>query len=158
MFSKSFHVIGYLFLLILVAGNIFWTKRISNDIAAVKETIASATLSNGENDAPKPEVKTETPIEKKKIDITIDENGFSPNMIQVYSGEKLEISVTNNDKVAHTFEIKDLGINWKPIDPGKNAKITVENLPAESQTLNFVSNTGSDNNQAFEGIMMVLKK
>lgn len=157
MTNKFFSIASCAILLILVTGNIYWTKQIADDVAAIKET-AKITSNDGKNDAAKPEAKAAVPVEKNKIDLIIDESGFSPNMISVYSDEKLEISVTNNDKVARTFEIKDLGINWEPIEPGKTAKITVENLPAESQNLSFVSSDGSGDATTLEGIMMVLKK
>jgi len=91
--------------------------------------------------------------------ININADGFNPKGIQIYSGQKMELAVVNDDKTSHSFNIDELGIKTGAIEPGKTLAVIIDNLPANSIAYEYYSDIAADKkNDKFHGTIMILKK
>lgn len=156
---KILTITGYVLILVLLSGNFYWTYRIAGDVdklKAVSVNVPEIVLDQKSADKPAP-----APIVEKTdkyIDISVDENGFSPSMFQVYADEKIELAVKNNGKIPHSLKIAYLDINSGAIEPGKTANLVINKVPQISKNINFTSGTEGDNGETFAGIIMIIER
>lgn len=70
----------------------------------------------------------------------------------------IELSITNEDKIVHSFNIDELNIKSGPIAPSQTISITIDNLPDESAAYQYYSDIDNDKqNEKLKGILMILK-
>ncbi len=92
-----------------------------------------------------------------RVNITIDDKGFSPKGFQINAGDKTIATIENKDKQAHSFSVDSLGINLT-VAPGEKNEAIIEPKTNEAGMLKFESKTEGDSADIFSGVIMVLKQ
>jgi hypothetical protein len=90
--------------------------------------------------------------------IIATDQGFLSSSFEANAGDKLNLSISNQGKNSHSFNIDSLNIKTGPIEAGKTVKVSSINIPADKTTLNYYSDTNDDaKNDAFKGIINIIK-
>jgi Cupredoxin-like domain len=160
---NSIALIGVLILAFYVTNRDYIRPAASDGKVAI-DTSKNIDLENGEQDQkPASEQKAEdgdaaqTDI-SKIFAVEIGDEGFVNKGFQAVGGEKIVFSVKNSGSKPHSLVIDELSVDSGEIEAGGAKEITVDQLPDESKSYTFYSQTEGDSKDDFSGILMVLKK
>jgi|GEM_PF-6354024 len=150
---------------ILLAGIIGWVVVRLNDISfrlAQENAVVKPVVVPEINPAPAKVGKlpdSGSIMPPNSMDMAMRPDGFSTKGIQINAGQKMELTLVNDDSKPHSFNIDELDIKTGPIAPGQGKTVIIENSPAKSVGYQYYSDIDGDKeNTNFVGTLMILRQ
>lgn len=100
-----------------------------------------------------------TPLPAVQAKIIVRDNAFEPNLLTGKVNQPLELTVENQGTKPHSFVIDELKLNTGPIEPGKQATLTVLGNKIRTYTNGgayiFYSDVAGDNAAGLTGNLSI---
>lgn len=117
MFKRLSAIAAVLLIVVLVAGCGGGGTSSSSSSSSTTSSSSSASTSATSS-------SSTSAANVKRIEVTLSEFAFTPNVIEVNRGDQVEIVFTNTGALPHDFRIDALNVDSGLVQPGESKTIT----------------------------------